>query len=283
MASKVLIRRIQSDIADLEESKEELNKNGIYWHIDEEDMRKIHVVITGQEGTPYAHCPFFFEFTAPDEYPMVPWKGKFATGDGKTRFNPNLYVEGKICLSILGTWQGPSWTPIMTLKTVIMSICALVMTGEPLKNEPGWEQSSQKDLDEYNQVVEYRSLCVGLVSQMRETHQSFIPMKPLMIQYFLENYGKILARVKDLKARLDKKNVTPRYGASWRLDYTELEKEILQLGETYGAKMEEPKPMDKRLKPKPSGCEIGDEYDDGKRRFVISTNTRGVKYWKKVN
>lgn len=28
------------------------------------------------------------------------------TGKGKIRFNPNLYKDGKICLSLLGTWRG---------------------------------------------------------------------------------------------------------------------------------------------------------------------------------
>ena len=288
--SKALIRRIQSDIADLEQSKDELNSNGIYWHFDEGDIRKIYVVITGQDETPYANCPFFFEFTAPDSYPMVPWKGKFATGDGRTRFNPNLYVEGKICLSILGTWQGPSWTPIMTIKTVIMSICALVMTEAPLQNEPGWEQACKKDLDDYNQVVEYRSLCVGIVQQFKNTHQSFQPMKHLMVQNFVDNFPKIWKRVQRLKKELHGKTVTPRYGTSWTLDYNQLEGDLQSLAGEYGIKIPteiaaqiEEKPLERRLKPKPSGCEIGDEYSDGDRHFQIAVNSRGVKYWKKVN
>lgn len=33
------------------------------------------------------------------------------TGGGRVRFNPNLYDCGKVCLSLLGTWSGPSWEP----------------------------------------------------------------------------------------------------------------------------------------------------------------------------
>lgn len=33
------------------------------------------------------------------------------TGGGCVRFNPNLYVCGKVCLSLLGTWSGPAWHP----------------------------------------------------------------------------------------------------------------------------------------------------------------------------
>ena len=28
------------------------------------------------------------------------------TGNGTVRFNPNLYSDGKVCLSLLGTWEG---------------------------------------------------------------------------------------------------------------------------------------------------------------------------------
>ena len=36
------------------------------------------------------------------------------TGQGTVRFNPNLYNCGKVCLSLLGTWQGAAgetWDP----------------------------------------------------------------------------------------------------------------------------------------------------------------------------
>ena len=93
------IRRIQKEIKLLFE--ENLENEDIYFHVKDEDLSKVWVVITGTEGTPYAYCPFFFEFEFPELYPMEPPKCKFCTGDGKTRLNPNLYVEGKVCLSIL--------------------------------------------------------------------------------------------------------------------------------------------------------------------------------------
>jgi hypothetical protein len=37
------------------------------------------------------------------------------TGGGVARFNPNLYADGKVCLSLLGTWHGgdesEKWQP----------------------------------------------------------------------------------------------------------------------------------------------------------------------------
>src|ERR1700677_2988076 len=50
------------------------------------------------------------------------------------RFNPNLYAEGKVCLSILGTWQGPGWKAVQTLETVLISVQSL-MNPNPYQNE----------------------------------------------------------------------------------------------------------------------------------------------------
>jgi len=58
------------------------------------------------------------------------------TDNGTVRFNPNLYSNGKVCLSILGTWQGPSWTEIQTMLSTLLSIQSL-MNEKPYHNEPG--------------------------------------------------------------------------------------------------------------------------------------------------
>jgi ubiquitin-conjugating enzyme E2 O len=61
------------------------------------------------------------------------------------RVNPNLYEEGKICLSLLGTWQGDearneAWTPHQsTVLQVLVSILGLVLVREPYYNEAGFE------------------------------------------------------------------------------------------------------------------------------------------------
>jgi len=271
-------------LSDLKECQKGLGGSGIYVHYDDDNLRKVWVVITGAKGTPYEDTPMFFEFEFPDMYPMVPPKGKFCTGDSKTRFNPNLYVEGKICLSILGTWEGPSWTPVMTLLTVINSICALVMNEEPLRNEPGWEQAAEKDIQEYNQVVEYRSLCVGLVQQLRSTHQNFLPMREKMVDHFKANFASIMERVRARKEKLDGKMVSPRFGTSWRLDYSKLEQDLLELGKEVGAEIPVPEPVVPDAlgeRPKPSECEVGQEWQGNGKEYVVAQNVRGVKFWKK--
>ena len=63
------------------------------------------------------------------DYPQVPPQVCFlTTGGGTVRFNPNLYPCGKVCLSLLGTWAGPSWVPGQsTLLQVLVSIQSLIL------------------------------------------------------------------------------------------------------------------------------------------------------------
>jgi baculoviral IAP repeat-containing protein 6 len=62
------------------------------------------------------------------------------TGGGTVRFNPNLYACGKVCLSLLGTWSGPGWTPQSTLIQILLSISSLIFIDKPYFNEPGYER-----------------------------------------------------------------------------------------------------------------------------------------------
>jgi len=63
------------------------------------------------------------------------------TGNGTVRFNPNLYNDGKVCLSLLGTWSGPSWDPkTSSLLQVLVSIQSLILVADPFFNEPGYQK-----------------------------------------------------------------------------------------------------------------------------------------------
>jgi len=98
-------------------------------------------MVVGPPDTPYANVPFFFDLSLPAEYPREPPHAHFhANFVGNERLNPNLYVDGKVCLSLLGTWSGPSWDPQRsTLLQVLVSLQGLVLVEEPYFNEPGHE------------------------------------------------------------------------------------------------------------------------------------------------
>ena len=56
----------------------------------------------------------------PDDYPLSPPKFDFMTTNGIIRFNPNLYCNGKVCISMINTWSGPGWIPTYTLDKVFL-------------------------------------------------------------------------------------------------------------------------------------------------------------------
>uniref|UniRef100_A0A914RW29 UBC core domain-containing protein n=1 Tax=Parascaris equorum TaxID=6256 RepID=A0A914RW29_PAREQ len=59
----------------------------------------------GPKGTPFEDVPFFFDVHLPSTYPAEPpfvhyW------AFSQEQLNPNLYQGGKVCVSLLGTWNG---------------------------------------------------------------------------------------------------------------------------------------------------------------------------------
>ena len=64
---------------------------------------QVHALVIGPRGTPYAGGFFYFLISFTPEYPIKPpHVVLMTTGNGRVRFNPNLYGNGKVCLSILG-------------------------------------------------------------------------------------------------------------------------------------------------------------------------------------
>lgn len=128
-------RRLMKDI---ERAKEPLMiEQGIWYEMDEANMTKGHAMIRGPSETPYEGCLLLFSFQFPSDYPFSPPKVTFLTSDGKTRFHPNLYVQGKVCLSILGTFSGPSWSATQSLCSILLSLLAL-LDKNPLAHEPAY-------------------------------------------------------------------------------------------------------------------------------------------------
>lgn len=117
--------------------------SSIFLRVDETRVDIIKALITGPEGTPYYNGCFLFDIFLGPSYNQSPPNVKYmTTNGGKFRFNPNLYADGKVCLSLLGTWSGPGWVPgKSTLLQVLISIQSMILCEEPYLNEPGWANS----------------------------------------------------------------------------------------------------------------------------------------------
>ncbi len=140
-------------------------------------------IISGPKDTPYHNGLFEFHAYFPDKYPStIPNVLIKTTDNGRVRFNPNLYSNGKVCLSLLGTWngeKGESWIPeLSTFFQVILSIQSLILVDEPYFNEPGFERSmntenGKKNSFNYNDNIRLETIKVGMIKMLENPPESY--------------------------------------------------------------------------------------------------------------
>ncbi|KAH9621494.1 hypothetical protein KSS87_002749 [Heliosperma pusillum] len=118
--------------------------DGIYVRVYEDRMDLLRAVIVGAYGTPYQEGLFFFDFHLPLEFPHVPPSAHYHSGGW--RINPNLYDVGKVCLSLLNTWNGRGnevWDPqSSSILQVLVSLQGLVLNSKPYFNEAGYDKQA---------------------------------------------------------------------------------------------------------------------------------------------
>lgn len=190
--SKETINRLLRDVKQI--IKSPLTDNGIYYIHDDTDMLKGYALIIGPESTPYFGGYYFFEFCYPPDYPHSPPKVTYCTNRNGIRFNPNLYVCGKVCVSLLNTWRGDQWTSCQTISTVLLTLCTL-LNETPLLNEPG-VNIQHKDCLPYNKIVEYANLGIAVCDIVTKREGIYLPFFELFYSYvkdsFNKNYDKML-------------------------------------------------------------------------------------------
>lgn len=108
----------------------------------------LSVMIEGPKKTPYEDGLFLFDFQLGKDYPRAPPLCHYISFCSD-RLNPNLYEDGKVCVSLLGTWPGKgseTWSASSTLLQVIVSIQGLILVSEPYYNEAGYEKQRGKNI-----------------------------------------------------------------------------------------------------------------------------------------
>ncbi|KAK6742185.1 hypothetical protein RB195_009822 [Necator americanus] len=140
--------------------------DSIHVHAFANRLNIIHVLIMGPSGTPFDSTPFYFTIKLPNDYPEKPPEVTYVAYS-QEQLNPNLYQNGKVCTSLLGTWSGQgveTWNPSTSnLLQVLLSIQALILVPEPYYNEAGYEsrkqQSEMADRSKrYNETATINSL-----------------------------------------------------------------------------------------------------------------------------
>lgn len=95
------------------------NNTEFFVNFKDDNLRTFEAYIVGPKDSLYEHKFVKLRFDIPDNYPLVPPKVKFIQHRGE-RIHPNLYnKDGKVCLSILGTWPGDPWSYCMSVESVL--------------------------------------------------------------------------------------------------------------------------------------------------------------------
>ena len=167
--------------------------DNIHYYTDD-DIYKGYALIIGPKNTPYEYGYYLFEFIFPENYPFSPPKVKFHTYDGFTRFNPNLYINGYVCLSILNTWEGEKWSACQSIRSILLTLSS-ILNESPLLNEPGLTLS-HKDFNEYNEMIEYKNVEISILKYIEKTNLPYVfhTFYPTLIQEFKKNYDELIKK-----------------------------------------------------------------------------------------
>jgi len=208
--------------------REDLAEQGIHYHFDSSLNHRAVALIVGPKDTPYDGGFYLFEFTFPNSYPLKPPHVAFLTGDGRVRFNPNLYVNGKVCLSILGTWQGPSWTSALTFRTTLFSIQSLLCS-RPLQNEPGHESSNGRDCELYSTMLRYENVAVAVLQLAQPLPECLHPLRATMARLFMRCHGEYLRALEAFDGREGTCDKCPLYGFVTRYSPSSVRRSLEEL------------------------------------------------------
>jgi len=222
--SKETVQRLLKDVKQI--IQHPLTDHGIHYIHDDTDMLKGYTCIVGPEDTPYFGGYYFFELVFPFDYPHNPPKATYFTNAENIRFNPNLYKQGKVCVSLLNTWRGDQWTSCQTISTVLLTLCSLLCQN-PLLNEPGI-YINHADVQPYNKIIEFANLRIAVCAIVSKKVGVYLPFFELfdsvVKEQFLKNLDKFIsfAELKNMDFLSKPTITTSLYDMKVKIDYEEV-------------------------------------------------------------
>ncbi|XP_063047563.1 baculoviral IAP repeat-containing protein 6 isoform X3 [Engraulis encrasicolus] len=231
-------RRLAQEAVTLSTSLPLSSSSSVFVRCDEERLDIMKVLITGPADTPYANGCFEFDVYFPQDYPnSPPLVNLETTGGHSVRFNPNLYNDGKVCLSILNTWHGrpeEKWNPqTSSFLQVLVSVQSLILVSEPYFNEPGYERSrgtpsGTQSSREYDGNIRQASVKWAMLEQMRNPSPCF---KEVIHKHFYLKRAEIMGQCEEWITDIQQYSSDKRVGRTMSHHAAALKRHTAQLRE----------------------------------------------------
>ncbi|XP_052740128.1 (E3-independent) E2 ubiquitin-conjugating enzyme isoform X3 [Bicyclus anynana] len=169
----------------------------------EDRIDLISVMIAGPARTPYEGGLFVFDVQLGGEYPRAPPLCHYHSYCSD-RLNPNLYEDGKVCVSLLGTWSGRGvevWGKDSSLLQVIVSLQGLILNAEPYFNEAGYEKQKGTQQGTENSRMYNEMVLLKLVQSMTKmTTNPPEPFREEILQHLRNSSADLCRRLEGLVA-----------------------------------------------------------------------------------
>ncbi|XP_052743953.1 baculoviral IAP repeat-containing protein 6 isoform X2 [Bicyclus anynana] len=232
------MKRLAQEAATLATSLPLSYSSSVFVRTDTDRLDVMKVLITGPSDTPYANGCFILDVYFPAEYPAVPMLINLeTTGRHSVRFNPNLYNDGKVCLSVLNTWHGrpeEKWNAhTSSFLQVLVSIQSLILVPEPYFNEPGYERSRGTRVGnsaslEYNSNIYQACVRWAMLDHLRAPESCF---KEVIQTHFWIKRNEIMQTVANWITELEGQTGDERTQRNIQLNLMALKRHYVKLHE----------------------------------------------------
>ena len=159
------------------------------------------LVIMGPPGTPFAYVPWVFDVFMGADFPQEPPQLHYHSYVGQ-KMGPNLYPEGKVCLSLLGTWhaqeESEGWDPqASTLLQLVVSLQGIILTELPFFMEAGYDRL-QGTADGEIKARQYNEMAVVLALR---SFTGLVQRPPTALEALIRTHAKaVIPRMQALYA-----------------------------------------------------------------------------------
>jgi ubiquitin-protein ligase len=220
--NQLCLKRIAKDLDIIHKNVDDLNKRGIYVHINESNITRIKVLVIPEpkssEGveSPYTYGHFVFEIEFTHEYPMSPPKVTFHPQQNMCRLHPNYYNLGKVCLSVINTWAGNDWTPTTSILS-LLNILEERFNEKATCFEPTREGYGPQKWAAYNSAVEYAKYIVTILEHNK--YEIYSDFKNIILANITKRKAYLIERARALAKKYNKKIISDTYGHTFQCDY----------------------------------------------------------------